>query len=222
MVTNCSDKLLIFDCDGTLVDSEMLCNSAMETCLERVGVVESASSLLARYRGAKLSGILADIGDRHARVLPAGFVERYRDEVSRLFARHLKPTDGVAEALVQLSNPKCVASSGPVAKICQALEVTGLARHFGEHIYSSYEVKSWKPDPGLFLEAARAENFQSSECIVVEDSLLGVEAARRAGMAFLLYDPDVRYEAGSVPGGMRFSRMSSLPTMIEKFQAVDR
>lgn len=222
MVTNCSDKLLIFDCDGTLVDSEMLCNSAMETCLERVGIAESASSLLARYRGANLSGILADIGDRHARVLPAGFVEHYRDEVSRVFARHLKPTDGVAEALVRLSNPRCVASSGPVAKICQALEVTGLARHFGEHIYSSYKVKSWKPDPGLFLEAARAENFRFSECIVVEDSLLGIEAARRAGMAFLLYDPDGRYEAASLTGGMRFSRMSSLPTMIEQFQSVDR
>jgi HAD superfamily hydrolase (TIGR01509 family) len=220
MVTDCSDKLLIFDCDGTLVDSEMLCNVAMETCLERVGIVESAPSLLARYRGAKLSSILADIGDRHARVLPAGFVGRYRAEVSRLFTRYLEPTDGVAEALAQLSNPRCVASSGPGAKIFQALEVTDLARHFGEHIYSSYEVKSWKPDPGLFLEAARAEKFQPSECIVVEDSLLGVEAARRAGMVFLLYDPDGRYEAVSVSGGKRFSSMSSLPAMIKQFPPV--
>lgn len=222
MVTDCSGKLLIFDCDGTLVDSEMLCNTAMEACLERVGIVESAPSLLARYRGAKLSGILDDIGNRHARVLPAGFMEGYRDEVSRLFTRRLKPTEGVAEALVQLSNPRCVASSGPVPKIRQALEVTDLARHFGEHIYSSYEVKSWKPDPGLFLEAACAEKFLSSECIVIEDSLIGVEAARRAGMAFLLYDPDGRYEAALIPGGMRFSSMSSLPAMIKQFAPVDR
>lgn len=218
MVMDCSDRLLIFDCDGTLVDSEMLCNRAMETCLEQVGIVESASSLLARYRGAKLSGILADIGDRHARALPSGFMERYRDEVSRLFTKHLKPTDGVGEALVQLSNPRCVASSGPLAKICQALQVTDLARHFGEHIYSSYEIQSWKPDPGLFLEAARAEKFQPSECIVVEDSMLGVEAARRAGMVFLLYDPDGRYESVPVPdGGRRFLSMSWLPAMIKQF-----
>ena len=222
MVTDCSGKLLIFDCDGTLVDSEMLCNTAMETCLERLGIEEPACSLLARYRGAKLSGILTDISDRHARVLHAGFMALYRDEVSQLFTRHLKPTDGVAEALVQLSNPRCVASSGPVAKIRQALEVTGLARHFGEHIYTSYEVKSWKPDPGLFLEAARAEKFRPSECLVIEDSELGVEAARHAGMVFLLYDPDGRDKAVSVPGGMRFSSMSSLPGLIKKFPAVER
>ena len=200
----------------------MLCNTAMEICLDRVGIVESASSLLARYRGAKLSGILDDIGDRHARVLPACFMEEYRDEVSRLFARHLKPTEGVAEALVQLPNPRCVASSGPVAKIRQALAVTALARHFGEHIYSSYEVKSWKPDPGLFLEAACAENVSPFECIVIEDSLIGVEAARRAGMVFLLYDPDGRYEDASVSGGMRFSSMSSLPALIRTVPPVAR
>jgi beta-phosphoglucomutase-like phosphatase (HAD superfamily) len=129
-VTDASERLLIIDCDGTLADSEMLGNMAMETCLRPLGIVEAASSLLARYRGARLSGILADIADRHARVLPAGFTERYGDEVSRLFAGHLRPAEGVAEALVQLSNPRCVASSGPVAKIRQAPEVTDLARHF--------------------------------------------------------------------------------------------
>ena len=89
-----------------------------------------------------------------------------------------------------LQHPCCVASSGPLAKIQQALQVTGLERYFEGRIYSSYEVNSWKPDPGLFLHAAREMRFLPSQCIVVEDSEVGLQAAANAGMIALHYSPN--------------------------------
>jgi HAD superfamily hydrolase (TIGR01509 family) len=209
-------KLLIFDCDGTLVDSELLCNIALECCLARAGIVEHAESLLTRYRGSRLSSILSEICSLHRCSLPGDFVEGYRDEVAALFERELKATDGVADVLAQLGNAKCVASSGPISKIRHALALTHLSHFFDERLYSSYVIQSWKPDPAIYLHAASTEGFRPEDCIVIEDSLLGIQAAQRAGMAFLLYDPEEQVAPICPAGGLCFSKMIELPGLIQQ------
>jgi HAD superfamily hydrolase (TIGR01509 family) len=93
------------------------------------------------------------------------------------------------DALESIQLPKCVASSGPMEKIRQALQVTNLANYFRDDIFSSYDIQSWKPEPDLFLWAANAMGIAPSKCAVVEDSPAGIEAAKRAGMIPFLYAP---------------------------------
>ena len=180
-------KCLIFDLDGTLVDSEPLCNQAFLNLLPELD--ESIVVLTDRYRGKKLTTIFEDIEQRLGRQLPHNFESIYRAEVAELFELHLQPTTGAVDALSILGNPKCIASSGPLKKIKHSLNLTGLDRFFGNNIFSSYQVHSWKPEPGLFVHAAQAMGFAPSDCIVIEDSELGLAAADAAGMHSILYNP---------------------------------
>ncbi|MDD2770312.1 MAG: HAD-IA family hydrolase [Methylococcus sp.] len=176
---------VIFDLDGTLVDSEGLCNQAFLDLLPQLN--DTVESLTQRYRGKKLASILADIESRLCQKLPDAFELHYRQHVAELFSRELKPMPGVLEMLETTIFPKCIASSGPPLKIRQALQVSGLTPYFDDNIFSSYEVGSWKPEPGLFQYAANAMGFISSQCVVVEDSEVGIEAAAAAGMKAFRY-----------------------------------
>ena len=187
-------KCIIFDCDGTLVDSEYLCNLGLEIRLRDYGVESSAIDLMKRFRGGKLAAILEAIESEHKIKLKEGFISSYRSLVDELFERDLKPCEGVNAALTAIHLPKCVASSGPLDKINKALSISGLSKHFNGKIFSSYVVGSWKPDPGIFLHAAKEMGFQPSECAVVEDSPVGISAAKSAGMRPILYDPNNTYD----------------------------
>jgi HAD superfamily hydrolase (TIGR01509 family) len=176
---------VIFDLDGTLVDSEVLCNQAFLDLLPQLN--ETVGDLVLRYRGKKLTPILADIENRLGWNLPETFEQHYRQRVSELFCSELKPMPGVIEMLEDLRLPKCIASSGPMSKIRQSLEVSGLASYFGDNLFSSYDVGSWKPDPGLFQYAAKAMGFAPDQCVVVEDSDVGIEAAAAASMRAFRY-----------------------------------
>ncbi len=187
-------KCLIFDCDGTLVDSEYLCNLGLEIKLKEYRITESANDMMARFRGGKLASILEALEEKHGIQFNDEFIPSYRKIVSELFDQKLEPFRGVVEMLESISLPKCVASSGPLAKIKQSLSLTSLSPYFGENIYSSYEVGSWKPDPGLFLFAAKDMGFEPEECLVIEDSLVGIEAAKSAKMHSVLYDPGDEYK----------------------------
>lgn len=210
---------VIFDCDGTLVDSELLCNLALELKLRQLGIYESAEEMTQRYRGAKLANILDDIQNRHHFKFSSDFTVEYRHLVAELFERNLKPVSGVITALdklVTLHIPICIASSGPILKIKHALRVTGLSQYFGDRIFSSYVVQSWKPDPDLFLFAAKSLGVSPKECIVIDDSELGIEAAEHAGMRVLWYNPSGRIY--SAPGSHNitvFNDMALLPDLIK-------
>lgn len=180
-------KLVIFDCDGTLVDSEFLCNLALEHQLAELGVKSDANALLSKYRGGKLATIMSSLETEFSIFLPKSFEADYRLKVNNLFDEHLVANDGVKEVLTSLSILFCIASSAPRAKIERALNVTGLAKFFDKNIYSSYEVGSWKPEPDLFLHAAQMMGVESHKCCVVEDSLLGLQAANRAKMKSIYY-----------------------------------
>ena len=179
------DECLIFDLDGTLVDSEPLCSRAFLDLLPEIEL--SLAELMKRFRGRKLSGILDDIEVILGRNLPVGFEQDYRAHVEHLFKTELKAFPGVSEALAEIPVPICIASSGPRAKIETALETTELKHFFGSRIFSSYDVGIWKPDPGLFLHAAREMGVLPECCTVIEDSEVGVRAAKSAGMKVLKF-----------------------------------
>lgn len=203
-------QCVIFDLDGTLVDSEELCNQAFVDLLPYLD--DTAKGLARKYRGLKLSHIISDLEHRTGERLPSTFEAAYRRRVSELFASHLKPVDGVIDMLENLPAPKCVASGGPRFKIQQALNVSGLLRFFEDRAFSSYDVGSWKPDPGLFLHAAAAMGFRPAECAVVEDSDVGITAALAAGMTAFHYQPDG--DSTVIDGARAFAEMSRLPDLL--------
>ncbi|NIY85185.1 HAD family hydrolase [Vibrio hepatarius] len=183
-------KLVIFDCDGTLVDSELLCNLALEHQLSDLGLKCSADELLAKYRGGKLASIISSLENEFSMIFPKSFESEYRSKVNELFDKELVATDGIQDVLDSLTIPFCIASSAPRAKIERALNVTGLSKYFENNIFSSYEVGSWKPEPDLFLHAASTMKVKPEYCAVVEDSLLGLEAANQAKMKSIYYAPE--------------------------------
>lgn len=203
-------ECVIFDLDGTLVDSEGLCNQAFLDLLPELKC--PLDQMIARYRGQKLAPILADIEQMLAQKLPAGFEQDYRERVAELFDRELEPMPGVLEMLGSVSYPICVASSGPIEKIRKALSVSSLFPFFGDNVFSSYEVGSWKPDPGLFLHAAMAMGCPPERCAVIEDSLPGVQAAVSAGMHSFLYSPEEN--ALSDHNSVTFRSMKELPYLL--------
>lgn len=205
---------VIFDCDGTLVDSEYLCNLGLKIKLKEYGVESSANKMMEEFRGGKLSTILHILALKHQVKLKEDFISSYRSLVDGLFDKSLQPCAGVAEMLLELDLPKCVASSGPLDKIKKALKVTGLSNHFNENLFSAYEINAWKPDPDIYLHAAKKMGFKPSECAVVEDSRVGIMAAKSAGMFPVLYDPNDRHY--SIKGVCKIQHMDQLHNLVCK------
>lgn len=192
---------ILFDLDGTLVDSEALgCQALLEFVPPGAMSLDEA---VRRYRGRKLADIVVDLQAQTGWQADDGFEPAYRARVAELFAEQLQPMPGVTEMLESLrGRPICIASSAPRRKIVQALHVTGLAGYFGDRLFSAYDVGRWKPDPGLFLHAAEAMGFEPDDCVVVEDSEVGLEAATRAGMHSIWFRPGEAVGSGAV-GSMR-------------------
>jgi HAD superfamily hydrolase (TIGR01509 family) len=178
---------VIFDLDGTLVDSEPLSNRAMLDLLPQLE--DTVSGLEQRYRGMQLARVFSDLALRLGAPLPEDFEVAYRAHVAKLYDESLVPMPGALEMLSALPNPKCVASNGPMAKTLHGLRVCGMAHLFGDSVFSAYQIGRWKPDPGLFLHAASAMNHSPDKCIVVEDSEAGLEAAAAAGMRAIHFSP---------------------------------
>jgi HAD superfamily hydrolase (TIGR01509 family) len=183
-------KLVIFDCDGTLVDSEFLCNLAMEQQLAELGFEVDAAHLTSEFRGVNLAEIMKSLASRLEITFADDFEVEYRKKVLRLFDQHLKANDGVIELIESLTIPFCIASSAPRTKIEHALKVTGLDKYFTkERTFSAHEVGVWKPEPDLFLHAAKTMKVEPANCYVIEDSLVGVQAANRAKMQCIYFAP---------------------------------
>lgn len=181
-------KALIFDLDGTLVDSELIGAETLAALLPELGL--SGAEITARYRGWRFKTILEEFSRQTDRLLDDDFIALYRAHSSVRFENELKAFPFVEEMLETARLPFCIASSGPPEKIDRSLRVTGLARFFPEKTFSAYSINSWKPDPELFLHAAQAIGVSPQDCLVIEDSAVGVEAARRAGMSVLVHAPE--------------------------------
>jgi HAD superfamily hydrolase (TIGR01509 family) len=191
-------KAVIFDCDGTLVDSEVLSNEVLVEAVAEHGMLLSVDDAVRSFRGCKMADCVSQLEARLGRPLPVDFVTSLRTRTAAAFRTRLRAIDGALELVQSLRQSVCVASSGPMEKIELSLALTGLLPYFKGRIFSSYEVGSWKPDPDLFLHAARVIGVTPAECAVVEDSLPGIRAGLAAGMTVFAFQP---YGAApSIPG----------------------
>lgn len=182
--------LVIFDCDGTLVDSETVATDVMVDYLTELGIQLSADEALSRFKGGKMADCVAELERMFGRTLPADFTKVLRDRITPVLHQRLQPIEGALELVKSLKVPFCMASNGPLHQIKVSLSVTGLWPYFEGRIFSAYEVSSWKPAPDLFLHAAKTMGVEPSRCAVVEDSLPGVQAGVAAGMQVFALQPE--------------------------------
>jgi HAD superfamily hydrolase (TIGR01509 family) len=174
--------LLIFDCDGVLVDSEVIAHQTLLDALAPLGLTMSLQQAYRVFAGRSLRDTLAVIERQIGRSLPEDFQQQSRDLLFARFRAVLKPVEGVEDAIAALPCRRCVASSSAPDRLHLALDVTGLAPLFGAHVFSATQVARGKPAADLFLLAAHTMNAAPAHCIVIEDSTLGIEAGRAAGM----------------------------------------
>jgi HAD superfamily hydrolase (TIGR01509 family) len=177
--------LVIFDCDGVLIDSEELVSRAHAEMLARCGYAITAEALQERFCGVSDADMLATIARERGRALPACYAAEVAARIARDYRTGLAPIPGIRAALARLTQPICVASSSLPAQLRLGLEVAGLLEFFDPHLFSAAMVAHGKPAPDLFLYAAARMGAAPRRCLVVEDSMAGVTAARAAGMTAL-------------------------------------
>jgi HAD superfamily hydrolase (TIGR01509 family) len=178
-------SLVIFDCDGVLVDSEPLSLACLTAALNRIGVPIDLDTVRARFAGTSMASIMAHVARDYGVAAPPGFVEAVKAETLALFDAELTAMTGVAAAVRALRVPVCVASSSDPVRLAHSLRLTGLAPLFGQDVFSATQVPRGKPHPDLFLYAAARMGAEPAGCLVIEDSVPGVTAARAAGMRVL-------------------------------------
>ena len=212
--------LLIFDMDGVLVDSESIANRIMHAHLAAAGVPMDRPTATRTYIGRKMGFVVADIRARFGIELPADFERRCREDTLAAYETELEPVAGVRAAIEALPMPRCLASSSDPSRIARSLEIAKLDDLFADATrFSSTMVANGKPAPDLFLFAAGRMGASPAECLVIEDTKVGLEAARAAGMTALAYAG-----AGHTPRGelealaaRAFDRMAELPALVQSF-----
>jgi HAD superfamily hydrolase (TIGR01509 family) len=188
--------LVIFDCDGVLVDSEVIFARVLAECLTAADFAATTEEALVLGFGKNHDTLTAAVEARYGRTLPAGFFETMRAQTALVLERELEPMPGIEALLSTLPLARCVASNGHLDRVRERLAVTGLLHFFDPHVFSATQVAYGKPAPDLFRLAASRLGAHPASCIVVEDSVIGVAAALAAGM------PVVGFCGGShCPGG---------------------
>ena len=179
------DPVVIFDCNGVLVDSEPLATATVSEEFMRAGFALTPDIVARYFTGRRQADMFAEVEIAAGRKLPADFAATVANATLRRFRAELRATKHATYALSWLRGPKCVASSSTLDRIRVSLESTDLIRFFEPYLFSASEVKNGKPSPDLFLHAAGKMRVQPSECIVVEDSAVGVAAGVAAGMTVI-------------------------------------
>jgi HAD superfamily hydrolase (TIGR01509 family) len=207
--------LVIFDCDGVLVDSERLAVRIDVRVLAELGWILTEQEVIERFVGRSHEFMVAEIETHLGRPLAADWEDPFQSLYRNAFATELKPVEGIVEALDQITLRTCVASSGTHEKMRYTLGLTGLYDRFAGRIFSASEVPRGKPAPDLFLHAAKRMGVEPAACVVIEDSRYGVEAARAAGMLALGYAGGLTAaEHLRGPGTVVFNEMRELPRLL--------
>jgi len=218
-------ELLIFDCDGVLVDSETIVCRVEVKALAEIGYKIDRERFMERFIGKAARDSRALIETELGRPLPADFNAEATRRVADAFVRELKPVEGVREALAGLAAPKCVASSSLPDRIAYSLRLTGLAEFFGTALFSAAMVARGKPAPDLFLHAAAEMKISPPRCLVVEDSAPGVIAAKAAGMSAFGFAgashcrPGHAERLGTAGVDLVFHDMWELPGLVSQHQS---
>jgi len=217
--------LLIFDCDGVLVDSELIAHAAMAELMTELGRPMNLQEALRVFAGLRLREALAAAEKWLGAPIPPDVSAQAGQRLLDRFRRELKPIEGVRAAIEALPYPRCVASSSTPERIRVSLEATGLAPLFGDNVFSADQMANGKPAPDLFLFAARALGAQPAQCIVIEDSPLGVIAADAAGMAAIGFagashaNAQLAEQLGAAGAAVVMRAMADLPAAVERLRA---
>jgi HAD superfamily hydrolase (TIGR01509 family) len=207
-------KLIIFDCDGVLVDSEPISNRVLAATLTDEGLPTSLEEALKEYKGLLLSETISRAQEKLGHALSPGWVERFERTRTEAFRQDLRPVPGAAEAVERVKRSGlavCVASQGKLEKTRLTLGLTGLRDFFSDDaLFSAYSVPRGKPHPDLFRHAAKVMGAESHRCVVIEDTPLGVTAAVRAEMPVLGYAADADPSALEQAGARTFDSMNDL------------
>ena len=208
--------LVIFDCDGVLVDTERAAFEVSSSMAAEIGISLMFSEH-ERYFGMRDSDMFSDLARRHEIVLPNGFLESLEDRKMARYREGVSLLPGAVHAVRRIADSKmslCVASSATLARTQVKLEPVGLLGYFDAHIFTAYDVPNGKPAPDLFLYAASAMGFVAEECVVIEDSLAGVQGAMEAGMRVFGYAPNGDKKRLSDMGAEVFVSMADVPGML--------
>ena len=214
--------LLIFDCDGVLVDSEHLACAALAELMTTLGHSMTADQAMLAFAGRSLKDVLARAERLLSRPIPKDVGEQAAVQLMARFRRELQAVAGAKEAIAALPYRRCVASSSTPDRLMLSLDITGLSPLFGNNVFSAVEVANGKPAPDLFLLAARRLGEEPSSCIVIEDSVLGVEAAGAAGMAAIGFagashaNQDLAERLAAAGAEPVIHSMANLPTAVEQ------
>lgn len=211
--------LVIFDCDGVLVDSEAIANREFCAMLNRVGVAITLAETVDLLVGLSMPACIRLIEERFRVTLPATFAADLEARTFAAFDAGLAAFPGVAETLDRLAPPFCVASSGEPAKIRFSLGRTGLLPRFDGRLFSAAEVAHGKPAPDLFLLAAATLGVAPRDCLVIEDSRPGVAAGVAAGMTVFGFTAGGHVPPGALVAAgaaLEFAHMADLIALIER------
>lgn len=207
--------LVIFDCDGVLVDSETLSVDIDRRVLAELGWHLTREEIVQRFVGRSDAHFRSEIEAHLGRLLPDDWETPYQHWYQEAFERELAPVPGINEALRGIEVGVCVASSGSHAKIRRSLHLTGMLSRFEGRIFSAEDVTNGKPAPDLFLHAASQTGIAQDRCVVIEDSRFGVQAARAAGMRVFGYAGGLTPASWLVGENTTvFTDMSDLPDLL--------
>jgi len=213
MAVGMRPDLVIFDCDGVLVDTEPISNRLFAEMLTAEGYPIDPATVMERFMGRPTSESIREVEQALGRPLPKDLPARLERRIIDAFKADPRPVPGVREAALALPGRRCVASSSGHGYLREVLAAAGLADLF-ERMFSSREVARGKPAPDLFLHAAASLGVTPERCLVIEDSPAGVEAAVAAGIAVLGYAARTSAEALASRGAVTFDAMPALPGLL--------
>lgn len=204
-------KAVIFDCDGTLVDSEKISIAVLAEYVGTFGYRIEFADAMTRWAGGELPKIFSHVEETLGITLPEDHLEQFRSLQMVRLAKEVEPIEGADGLLAGMTAPFCVASNAPFNKMDLCLKTTGLERHFPDsHRFSAYTNRIWKPDPDLFLAAAKFLDVPPENCAVVEDSEFGIKGGLNAGMQVFAFDPLCKFEAFDVVRAATLDELQSL------------
>ena len=217
--------LIIFDCDGVLVDSEPIAHGLLAQMMTDLGHPMTTAESVEKFTGRSLADTVPLVEGVLGRSIPDQIAQHYSRLLLERLRRDLRPIAGVKEVVAMLRYPRCVASSSSLERIHLSLEVTGLAALFGSNIFSATQVTHGKPAPDLYLFAARTMAVVPEDCVVIEDSAFGVTAGCAAGMNVIGFTGGAHAigdaarhlaAAGAYP---IISSMAELPAAVERLMS---
>lgn len=208
-------KCIIFDCDGVLVDSEAISIGTLVNMAESHGAIINENYAHQLFLGKSLEFCFEYIANLANKKLPADFEEEFRARTFDAFQKQLQPIKGIHELLAKIKVPIGVASNGPADKIRLNLTTTKLIDRFEGNIFSAYDINSWKPNPELYLHAAKTMGFEVEDCVIIEDSPAGIQAALAGGFDVFGFSNHANLDALQQMNIPLFDDMANLELLLQ-------